>query len=370
MKIKRILKWSARGILLALILGVLVGFIAYWRSTNECDPSTAANNPMKAIVHCEYGGPDVLTLRDVEKPAPSDNQVLVRVRAASVNPLDLTIRGLWLLRPISGMRKPKDTRLGVDYAGTVEGVGKNVTQFKPGDEVFGGKNGAIAEYVCVLADRSVVLKPANMTFEQGAAVPVAAITALQGLRDKGKIQSGQKVLINGASGGVGTFAVQIAKSFGAEVTGVCSTRNVDLVRSIGADHVIDYTKEDFTKGEQRYDLIYDLVGNHSFSERRRILNPNGICVMAGVGGAGWHDGIAMRLAGELNAYVRSRFVSQKFIAYIAQFNKQDMTLLADLMQSRKITPVIDRTYKLNETADALRYLEQGHARGKVVIKLE
>ncbi|PYL97820.1 MAG: alcohol dehydrogenase [Verrucomicrobia bacterium] len=325
---------------------------------------------MKAIVHCEYGGPEVLTLADVEKPTPADNQVLVKVRAASVNPLDLTIRGLWLLRPLSGLRKPKDTRVGVDYAGTVEAVGKNVTQFKPGDEVFGGKNGAIAEYVCVLADRSVVLKPANMTFEQAASVPVAAITALQGLRDKGKIQAGQKVLVNGASGGVGTFAVQIAKSFGTEVTGVCSTHNVDLVRSIGADHVIDYTKEDFTKADQRYDLIYDLVGNHSFSERRRILNQNGICVMAGVGGAGWHDGIAMRLAGELNAYVRSRFVSQKFIAYIAQFNKQDMTLLADLMQSGKITPVIDRTYKLNQTADALRYLEQGHARGKVVINLE
>jgi len=325
---------------------------------------------MKAIVHCEYGGPEVLTLADVEKPTPADNQVLVKVRAASVNPLDLTIRGLWLLRPVSGLRKPKDTRVGVDYAGTVEAVGKNVTQFKPGDEVFGGKNGAIVEYVCVLADRSVVLKPANMTFEQAAAVPVAAITALQGLRDKGKIQSGQKVLINGASGGVGTFAVQIAKSFGTEVTGVCSTRNVDLVRSIGADHVIDYTKEDFTKTDQRYDLIYDLVGNHSFSERRRILNQNGICVMAGVGGAGWRDGIAMRLAGELNAYVRSRFVSQKFVAYIAQFNKQDMTFLADLMQSGKITPVIDRTYKLNETADALRYLEQGHARGKVVINLD
>ena len=325
---------------------------------------------MKAITHCEYGGPEVLKVEDVEKPVPNDNQVLVKVRANSVNPLDLTIRGLWLLRPISGMRKPKDTRLGVDYAGTVEAVGKNVAQFKPGDEVFGGKNGAIAEYVCVLADRSVVLKPANMTFEQAAAVPVAAITALQGLRDKGKIQPGQKVLVNGASGGVGTFAVQIAKSFGTEVTGVCSTRNVDLVRSIGADHVIDYTKEDFTKTDQRYDLIYDLVGNHSFSERRRILNQNGICVMAGVGGAGWHDGIAIRLAGELNAYVRSRFVSQKFVAYIAQFNKQDMTLLADLMQSGKITPVIDRTYKLNETADALRYLEQGHARGKVVIKLE
>ena len=368
MKVKRVLKWSASVILLALVVWL---FIAYWTSTNECERNTGAPaNPMKAITHCEYGGPEVLTLVDVEKPTPADNQVLVRVRAASVNPLDLTIRGLWLLRPISGMRKPKDTRLGVDYAGTVEAVGKNVTQFKPGDEVFGGKTGAIAEYVCVLADRSVVLKPANMTFEQAAAVPVAAITALQGLRDKGKIQPGQRVLVNGASGGVGTFAVQISKSFGTEVTGICSTRNVDLVRSIGADHVIDYTKEDFTKTDQRYDLIFDLIGNHSFSERRRILNPNGICVMAGVGGAGWRDGIAMRLAGELNAYVRSRFVSQKFVAYIAQFNKQDMTLLADLMQSGKITPVIDRTYKLNETADALRYLEQGHARGKVVIKLE
>ncbi len=373
MKIRRILKWSARGILLALILGFLVGFIAYWRSTNECDHKTAANNPMKAILHCEYGGPEVLTLADVEKPTPADNQVLVRVRAASVNPLDLTIRGPWLLRPLFGMRKPKDTRLGVDYAGTVEAVGKNPAaagQFKPGDAVFGGKNGAIAEYICVLADRSVVLKPASMTFEQAAAVPVAAITALQGLRDKGKIQSGQKVLVNGASGGVGTFAVQIAKSFGTEVTGVCSTRNVDLVRSIGADHVIDYTKEDFTKADQRYDLIFDLVGNHSFSERRRILNPNGICVMAGLGGAGWHEGFATRLLGELNGYLRSRLVSQKFIAYIAQFNKKDMMVLADLMQSGKITPVIDRTYKLNETADALRYLEQGHARGKVVINLQ
>ena len=325
---------------------------------------------MKAITHCEYGGPEVLKVEEIEKPVPTDNQVLVRVRAASVNPLDLTIRGPFLLRPLFGLRKPKDARLGVDYSGTVEAVGKNVTNFKPGDEVFGGKNGAIAEYVCVLADRAVVLKPANMTFEQAASVPVAAITALQGLRDKGHIQSGQKVLINGASGGVGTFAVQIAKSFGTEVTGVCSTRNVDLVQSIGADHVIDYTKEDFTKTDQRYDLIYDLVGNHSFSERRSILNPNGICVMAGIGGAGWHDDFGMRLLGELNAYLRSRFVSQKFIAYIAQFNKADMSILADLMQTGKMTPVIDKTYKLNETADALRYLETGHARGKVVISLE
>ena len=368
MKIRRIIKWCASVILLVLVVWF---FIAYWRSTNECDCNTGAPaNPMKAILHCEYGGPEVLKVEDVEKPVPNDNQLLVRVRAASLNPLDLTIHGLWLLRPLSGLRKPKDTRLGVDYAGTVEAVGKNVTNFKPGDEVFGGKNGAIAEYVCVLADRAVTPKPANMTFEQAAAVPVAAITALQGLRDKGKIQAGQKVLINGASGGVGTSAVQIAKSFGTEVTGVCSTRNVELVRSIGADHVIDYTKEDFTKTDQRYDLIFDLVGNHSFSERRHILTPNGICVMAGVGGAGWHDDFGKRLAGELNAYVASRFVSQKFIGYIAQFNKADMAILADLMQSGKMTPVIDRTYKLNETPDALRYLETGHARGKVVVKLE
>ncbi len=367
MKIKRFFKWSAAVIFVAL---VLVTFIAYWMSTNDCDHRPAPSNPMKAITHCEYGGPEVLKVEEIEKPVPNDNQVLVKVRAASLNPLDLTIRGPLLLRPLFGLRKPKDTRLGVDYSGTVEAVGKNVSNFKPGDEIFGGKNGAIAEYVCVLADRAVVLKPANMTFEQAASVPVAAITALQGLRDRGHIQSGQKVLINGASGGVGTFAVQIAKSFGTEVTGVCSTRNVDLVQSIGADHVIDYTKEDFTKTDQRYDLIYDLVGNHSFSERRRILGPNGICVMAGIGGAGWHEGFATRLLGELNGYLRSRFVSQKFIAYIAQFNKADMSVLADLLQSGKMTPVIDKTYKLNETADALRYLETGHARGKVVISLE
>ena len=357
-------------ILVALVLGFLVGFIAYWRSTNDCDRRPTPSNPMKAITHCEYGSPDVLKLEDVEKPVPNDNQLLVKVHAASVNPLDLTIRGPWLIRPLLGLRKPKDTRLGVDYAGTVEAVGKNVTNFKPGDEVFGGRDGAIAEYVCVLADRAVVAKPGNMTFEQAAAVPVAAITALQGVRDKGKIQAGQKVLINGASGGVGTFAVQIAKSFGTEVTGVCSTRNVDLVRSIGADHVIDYTKEDFTKTDQRYDLIFDLVGNHSFSERRHILNPNGICVMAGLGGAGWHEGFATRLLGELNGYLRSRLVSQKFIAYIAQFNKADMSILADLMQTGKVTPVIDRTFKFSETADALRYLETGHARGKVVVTVQ
>lgn len=371
MKLRRIVKWSGRAILVAILVATGWLFMAYWISTNECDRKTGAlANPMKAIVHCEYGGPEVLTLVDVEKPAPTDNQVLVKVHAASLNPLDLAIRGPWLVRPILGMRRPKNTRLGVDYAGTVEAVGKNVTQFKPGDEVFGGANGALAEYVCVLADRAITLKSANMTFEQTASVPVAAITALQGLRDKGKIQPGQKVLVNGASGGVGTFAVQIAKSYGTEVTGVCSTRNVEMVRSIGADHVIDYTKDDFTTTDQRYDLIFDLVGNHSFSERRRILNPNGICVMAGIGGAGWHDGFAGRLLGELNAYLGSFFVSQKFETFLARMNQADLSVLSDLMRDGKMTPVIDKTYKINEVPSALQYLETGHVRGKVVITVD
>jgi NADPH:quinone reductase-like Zn-dependent oxidoreductase len=368
MKIKRVLKWAVATILLALV-GWL--FVAYWLSTNECFRNASGpTNPMKAIVHCEYGSPDVLELKDVQKPIPNDNQVLVRVRAVAVNPLDLTITGPLALRPISGLRKPKETRVGVDYSGTVEAVGKNVTNLKTGDEVFGGKTGAFAEYICVLADRAVALKPNNVTFEEAAAVPVAAITALQGLRDKGHIQAGQKVLVNGASGGVGTFAVQIAKAFGAEVTGVCSTRNVDLVRSIGADHVIDYTKEDFTNGTERYDLIFDLVCNHSFAERRRVLTPQGICVMAGIGGAGWHDGILGKIVGELYAIARSRFIGQKFVAYIASFNQKDMMTLAELLQSGKIKPVIDRTYKLSEVSRALLYLQEGHARGKVVLSVE
>jgi NADPH:quinone reductase-like Zn-dependent oxidoreductase len=368
MKIKRIIKWSAGTILLGLVAWL---FIGYWSSTNECfrNPS-APTNPMKAIVHCEYGSPDVLELKDVEKPVPNDNQVLVRVRAVAVNPLDLTITGPLALRPISGLRKPRETRFGVDYSGTVEAIGKNVTNFKIGDEVFGGKTGAFAEYICVLADRGVALKPRNVTFEQAASVPVAAITALQGLREKGHIQSGQKILVNGASGGVGTFAVQIAKAFGAEVTGVCSTRNLDLVRSIGADHVIDYTKEDFTKGNERYDLIFDLVCNHSFADRRRLLTSNGICVMAGIGGAGWHDGILGKLAGELYAIARSRFITQKFVTYIASFNQKDMMTLADLIQSGKLKPVIDRSYQLSQVSKALWYLQHGHARGKVVLTVE
>jgi NADPH:quinone reductase-like Zn-dependent oxidoreductase len=368
-KLRRIFKWSGRVILLLLFIGLIVFFIAYWRSTNDCETSTAnPTHPMKAIRYCEYGPPDVFKVHETEKPIPANNEILVRVRAAAANPLDCIHTGS--ARIVTGLRKPKNTRAGVDFSGTVEAVGVDVTKFKPGDDVFGGARGAFAEYVCVREERGVALKPSNMTFEQAAAVPIAAVTALQGLRDQGKIQSGEKVLINGASGGVGTFAVQIAKSYGAEVTGVCSSRNVDLVRSIGADHVIDYSKDDFTRSDQHYDLIYDLVCNHSFFERRRILNPNGSCVMAGLGGAGWHDGFGRRLLGELNAYLLSRFVSQKFGTYLAQLNQGDLKVLADLMQSGKITPVIDQTFSLDEVPAAMRYLEEGHAHGKVVIQIQ
>jgi NADPH:quinone reductase-like Zn-dependent oxidoreductase len=364
--IKRILKWTA-AVLLLLVIGWL--FIAYWTSTNDCDRYAATpTNPVKGIVYCEYGL-DNLKFQDIEKPIPANNEVLVRVRASSVNPADLICKGG--ARIVTGLRKPNVTRLGTDFSGTVEAVGKDVTRFKPGDEVFGGRTGAFADYVCVKEDRAIALKPANVTFERAGSVGIAGVTALQGLRDKGKIQSGQKVLINGASGGVGTFAVQIAKSYGAEVTGVCSGRNVDLVKSLGADHVIDYTKEDFTKSGQRYDLLFDNIQNHSFSERRGILDPDGICVMAGVGGSGASGGqIIGVLFGELNAYLRSRFVSQKFVAFLAEFSQKDLNILADLMQSGKVTPVIDRTYKLSDVASAFRYLEQGHAHGKVVVTVE
>ncbi|PYK45391.1 MAG: alcohol dehydrogenase [Verrucomicrobia bacterium] len=324
---------------------------------------------MRAIRFCEYGSTDVLKFEDVEKPVPNDDQVLIRVRAASLNFVDPGLmRGPWPLRLMTGLRKPERTRLGTDVAGQVEAVGKNVTLFKAGDEVFGVTRSSIAEYACA-RERALVIRPANVTFEQAGSVAWAGFTALQGLR-KGKIQPGQKVLINGATGGVGTFAVQIAKSFGAEVTGVCSTGKVELVRSIGADHVIDYTKEDFTKGDQRYDVIFDNVNNHSFSDRRRVLTPNGICVLAGIGGAGLHPGMLGRVVGILRADLLSRFVRQKFVRYGTKTDKEDLKLLSDLMQTGKVTPVIDRTYKLSETAEAMRYFEEGHARGKVVITVE
>jgi NADPH:quinone reductase-like Zn-dependent oxidoreductase len=335
-------------------------------------PSPSVAPRMKAIVYHNFGSPDVLRLEEIEKPVPNDNQILIRVRAASVNPLDWHyMEGMpYIARILEfGLLKPKETRLGVDYAGTVEAVGRNVTQFKPGDDVFGGRTGAFAEYVCVLADRAVVMKPAKLTFEQAATVPVAAITALQGLRDKGKIEPGQKVLINGASGGVGTFAVQIAKVLGADVTGVCSTRNVDMVRSIGADHVIDYTKEDFTKSGKRYDLILDNVGNHSLLACRRVLNPKGKYVL--IGGGGLNDdqwsGPLVRL---IKGLILSPFVTQEMGMMLAQQNQKDLNILSDLLQAGKVTPVIDRRYRLSEVPEAIRYLEEGHARGKVVINLE
>jgi len=338
---------------------------------------------MKAAVCNRYGPPEVIQIEDVEKPVPGDHEVLISVRAASVNPLDGgSLKGRpYMVRLMTGLTKPKSTRPGVDLAGEVEAVGRNVTQFEPGDAVFGvcisnpeasgvgvwvHRQGAFAEYVSA-PEATLAIKPDNVTFEQAASVPVAAFTALQGLRDKGQIQPGQRVLINGAAGGVGTFAVQIAKSFGAEVTGVCSTRNVDMVRSIGADHVIDYTREDFAKRDRQYDLILDCVGNHSLRELRRVLDPKGMCVLVGdLTGRGM-IGILTRLTASV---VSSLFVSQKLIVFLARPDKGDLTVMHDLLKAGNVVPVIDKRYKLSEVPAAIRYLQEKHARGKVVITLE
>lgn len=327
---------------------------------------------MKAVVYHNYGSPDVLTCEEIERPTPGDDEVLIRVRAASVNPADRHLmRGApYFFRILFGLRKPSITqpgRPGRDVAGEVEAVGRNVTQLKPGDAVFGSCLGAFAEYACASESR-LVTKPDNMTFEQAASVPIAALTALQGLRDKGQIQPGQRILINGAAGGVGTFAVQIAKSFGAEVTAVCSTRNVEMVRSIGADHVSDYTREDFTKSTQRNDLILDLVANHSLSECRHVLNPKGIYIGAGAIGLG--GSTVNLLARLLKTLVLSWFVGQKLVTFMAKLTKEDLIIVRELMEAGKVTPVIDRCYSLSEVPDAMRYLEEGHARGKVVITVK
>src|SRR6266404_4710800 len=330
--LKRVLKWITGAILVLLLLAFLAGFIAYWRSTNDCGHTAAPANPMKAIVYCDYGVAN-LKLEEIEKPVPSDDQILVRVRAASINPYDWHfVEGTpYVMRAMGvGLRKPKDTRLGVDFAGIVETVGKNVTEFKPGDEVFGGRGGAFAEYVCRRATGAIALKPANVTFEQAAALNIAGITALQGIRDKGKVQAGQKVLVNGASGGVGTFAVQIAKSFGANVTGVCSTRNVDLVKSLGADQVIDYTKEDFTKGNERYDVILDNVGTgHSLSEYRKVLAPDGKYVQIGGGGVA-EQGLLGALGRAVWAPIVSKFWKQQMGMMMADPSTKDLTMLGEL----------------------------------------
>ena len=318
---------------------------------------------MKAIIYTEYGSPDVLQFKEVEKPTPKDNEVLVKVYAASANAADWHLMRAepFLARLENGLLKPKNTKLGADVAGRVEAVGRNVTQFQAGDDVFGelplNVLGSFAEYVCA-PEELLALKPARLTFEQAAAVPLAAFTALQGLRDKGQIRPGQKVLINGAAGGVGTFAVQIAKSFATEVTGVCSTRNLDLVRSIGADHVIDYTQEDFTRNDQQYDLIFDAVGNRSVSDLNRALSPNGICAVAGFT--------------SLSRLFQVMLLGGKKIGLMAtaKGNKKDLLFLKELLEAGKVVPVIDRTYPFPEIPDAIRYLETGHARGKVVITVE
>ena len=322
---------------------------------------------MKALAYDKYGSPDVLEAREIDRPVVTDDGVLVRVHAASVNPVDWhTMTGTpYLVRMQSGLRKPKSEELGVDFAGTVEEVCSSVTQFQPGDEVFGARDGSFAEYVCVREERAVVQKPAGVTFEQAAAVPVAAISALQGLRDRGRIQPGQKVLINGASGGVGTFAVQIAKSFGAEVTGVCSTRNVDVVRSIGADRVIDYTQEDFTQDGQRYDLMLDIAGNRSWSDCRRVLAERAtLVVVGGPKGNRWIGPLSQALKLRVRSLGGSRRVAAPFLARV---NKEDLVILQNLLEAGTVTPVIDRQYVLSDVPEALSYLGDGHARGKIVI---
>jgi NADPH:quinone reductase-like Zn-dependent oxidoreductase len=322
---------------------------------------------MKAVVYSRYGSPDVLQIQDVEKPVPKDNEVLIQIRAASVNPLDWHfMRGTpYLGRVVFGLRKPRVPRLGVDVAGLVEAAGRNVTGFKPGDAVFGTCQGAFAEYTCT-TESAIVKKPGNVTFEQAASVPVAALTALQGLRDKGQLRPGQKVLINGAAGGVGTFAVQIAKWLGAEVTGVCSTTKAELVRSIGADRVIDYTKEDFTGGAQRYDLIFDCVGNHSLSALRQVLSRRGIYLMVGGQSGNWLD----PLPAAIKALLLSCFVSQNLTMFLAKGSKADMGIIGELIEAGKLQPVIGKRYRLDEVPEAIRYLEEGHARGKVIINMD
>lgn len=359
---------------LAGVLTLAVASLAAMLSRNaECPtPATStregAQPLMKAVMQRCYGGPETLTLEEIPKPTPADDEVLVRVHAAAVNPLDWhSVSGQpYLMRLGSGLGTPKDPRTGVDFAGTVESVGKRVTRFKPGDEVFGGRGGAFAEYVVVGEDRAIAAKPANVTFEQAAAIPVAALTALQALRDHAQVQPGQRVLINGASGGVGTFAVQLAKSLGAEVTGVCSTRNVELVRSLGADHVIDYKKEDFTTSNQRYDIIIDNVGNHSPLALRHVLEPHGTVVIVGAPKNGPWIGTFM---GIIKGTALSWLVEQDFVFFVAQMNEDDLTFLASLAREGRMSSVIDRTFTLAEVPAAIGYLAGWHARGKVVVRV-
>jgi len=322
------------------------------------------SGPMRrAITYRRYGAPDVLELVEIAEPEPGPEEVVVRVRAASVNPLDWHfMRGSPVpVRLLTGLLRPRNGQLGADLAGVIESVGPQVTRFKPGDEVFGAARGTAADVVSVRADR-LVIKPGNISFEEAAAVPVAALTALQGIRDKGRLQPRHEVLVIGAAGGVGTFAVQIARSVGATVTGVCSTRNVEMVSSLGAERVIDYTREDFAKGDSRYDVVLDCIGDHSLSDYRRIMTPRGVYV--GIGGSG---GVLSMLLDFMKQTVVSPFIGQRFVSFIAKINGEDLDVLAEQLADGAVKPVIDRTYPLERAADAIRYLEKGHARGKVVL---
>jgi NADPH:quinone reductase-like Zn-dependent oxidoreductase len=325
---------------------------------------------MKAVVYYQYGGPEVLQIAEVAKPEPADNEVLIKVAAASINPFEMHfMRGTpYLVRPMSGWRAPKRYRLGVDFAGTIVATGKLVTRYKVGDRVYGAADGALAEYLTLPEDDTFGTVPSNISFEQAAAVPIAGFTALQALRDEAKLRAGEKILVNGASGGVGTFAVQIAKSMGAEVTGVCSTRNLAMVTALGADHVIDYTHEDFTKGSERYDLILDNVGSHSLLQYRHALTHDGrLVIVGGVGG----DPLLGPMEAPVRALFLKPFVSQKMSMVMASVNKKsDYAVMSELMQSGKVTPFVDQHYPMDKIQDAMRYLETGHARGKVVIDID
>jgi NADPH:quinone reductase-like Zn-dependent oxidoreductase len=363
-------------VLIAVIGLIAVSGLALALVLSHDSPCTGASSPqtptsMRAVVRRCYGPPEVVQLDHIARPALADDAALIRVHAASLNPLDWhLIRGNpYIMRAMLGIGAPKDVRLGVDFAGTVEAVGRNVTRFKPGDAVFGGADGAFAEYVTVRGSGSVALKPDALTFEQAAGVPVAGLTALQALRDYAKVQPGQKVLINGASGGVGLFAVQIAKTLGASVTGVSSTKSAGLVSSLGADHVIDYTREDYADGRQLYDVVLDLVGNRSLTENRHALKTNGIYLGIG-GGLPSDGGLLGPLIGAMKGAAVGRFVSQRIVFFEADLNQKDLDVLRDLIQSGKVSPVVDRQFALAQAAQALEYLEEGHAHGKIILTVD
>lgn len=365
------LRYNILNTLFTLVAVTVVGLAFALSHNSPCVTPAAASSEhatMKTVMYFCYGSADVLELVDTVKPVPAANEILVKIHAASVNPLDWHyMRGSpYIMRAMIGMGAPTNTKMGVDFAGTVEAVGAKVTQFIVGDRVFGGRGGAFAEYIVIPEDRAMVKIPANISFEQAASVPIAAVTALQALRNMGKVETGQKVLINGASGGVGTFAVQIAKSLGAEVTAVCSARNADMVRSLGADHVIDYRQQNYTESDQVYDVIIDNVGNHSLLANSDVLTSEGVLVMVGGGKGNW----LAPFSGTLQTLFLSPFVEQEVHSLMAEIGKEEIQQLADLMQAGNVTPVIDRRYALSNIADAIRYSEQGHAKGKIIINME